>query len=826
MTPAAAKRLRLLGSALSIILLVGVLTVAWFYWRMHASLPQLEGTAQIAGLTGPVTVERDALGVPTIRGRDRRDVARATGWVHAQDRFFQMDLLRRSAAGEIAELFGKRVLGRDRAIRMHGFRRLAEKVMMQLDPGERAILDAYTTGVNAGLAALPSRPFEYLLLGNPPVPWRPEDSVLVLYAMYLDLQDETGRYEHTLMTLRDQLGLEGVAFFNPLALPVDAALDGTDAPLPPVPGPRMLDLRGRKMSTYPFPIGPGSIRIRPSEFPPFNQDLVPGSNAFALAGRHTASGGAIVANDMHLEHGVPNIWYRATLEYPAGGDTAGAAVRRVTGVTLPGTPLVAAGTNGRVAWGFTNANADTSDLVVIETLPDLPSWYVTPDQPSGVKMERRPEVIRVKGGGDVPVEYSWTIWGPVVGRNDRGRPLALRWVAHDLAAANLRLIGMEDAANVDDAIAVAHMAGIPAQNCIIADANGDIAWTIAGRLPKRIGYDGRLPVSWAFGDRRWDGLLPAEQVPVVSTKSRPGGIEAKDGRIWSANNRHLGGDGQTAIGDGNYSLPHRAGQIRDGIASLARATPRDLLAVQLDTRAIFLEPWHRLLMDTLTPAAAAASKSRALLRGFAEKWEGHASVDAVSYRLVREFRIAVYTRAFSAIFANCVADFPDFVWSELQLEPAMWAMLREKPAHLLNPEFTTWDDLLLAGVDDVIAQLNRQGVTLPYANWGWRNTARIRHPFGNLVPAWMSGWLSMPADPLPGDSHMPRVQAPTHGASQRLVVTPGRENEGIFHMPTGQSAHPLSPFFRAGHADWVKGAPSPLLPGATRHTLRLEPAAR
>lgn len=818
MTPEAAKRLRLLASALSVILLVGVLTVAWFYWRMHASLPQLDGTAEIAGLGSSLTIERDANGVPTIRGGDRLDVARGLGWLHAQDRFFQMDLLRRSASGEIAELFGKRVLARDRAIRMHGFRRLAEQVVTRLEPGERALLEAYATGVNAGLAALKSRPFEYLLLGSPPVPWRPADTVLVMYAMYIELQDETGRYERTLMTLRDQLGLEAVAFFNPLELPEDAALDGSQANLPAIPGPRLLDLRGRKLS---------ALEPSPRRRPGPEDDMVPGSNAFALAGRHTASGGALVANDMHLEHGVPNIWYRACLEYPASGDTPTGRRRRVIGVTLPGTPNVVAGSNGRVAWGFTNACADTVDLVVVETVPDLPSWYVTPDQPTGVKMERRAEVIRVKGSADVKVEYPWTIWGPVVGQNDRGKPLALRWVAHDPAAANVRLLAMEDAATVDEAITVAHMAGIPAQNCIIADANGDVAWTIAGQLPNRIGYDGRLPVSWAFGDRRWEGLLPPGKVPVVTTKSgaTAGSIESKDGRIWSANNRHAGGEALKAVGDGDYSLPHRAGQIRDGLAPLTRATPRDLLAVQLDTRALFLEPWHRLLMDTLKPAVTAAEKSRALFRGYAETWEGHANIESVSYRLVREFRTAVYTRVFSAIFANCVAEYPEFMWPNLQLEPAFWTLLRERPEHLLNPEFPTWDDLLVAAVDDVIREINRQGVKLPQANWGWRNTARIRHPFGNLIPAWMSGWLNMPADPLPGDAHMPRVQAPTHGASERLVVTPGREQEGIFHMPAGQSAHPLSPFFRAGHADWVRGAPSPLLPGTAQHTLRLEPAA-
>jgi penicillin amidase len=215
--------------------------------------------APLAGLSAPVTVARDALGVPTVRAENRRDVARAVGWLHAQDRFFQMDLMRRSSAGELAEIFGERALPRDRAIRMHGFRKLAELVIARLPPHERAIVDAYAAGVNAGLGALSERPFEYVVLRATPQPWRPEDSILVIYAMTIDLQNETGRYERTLMTLRDQLGPEGLAFFAPLTAPDDAALDGSTAPLPPIPGPKTIDLRARQTAAIaPLPVVGGA----------------------------------------------------------------------------------------------------------------------------------------------------------------------------------------------------------------------------------------------------------------------------------------------------------------------------------------------------------------------------------------------------------------------------------------------------------------------------------------------------------------------------------------------------------------------------------------
>ncbi len=852
MKPAAAKRLRLAVGASCVLLLVVVLVAGWLYWRVRESLPQLDGTATVAGLAAPAVIERDALGVPTIRGDNRRDVARATGWLHGQERFFQMDLLRRVAAGELAEMFGARGVPRDKAARMHGFRSVATKVVAGLAPDERALLDAYVAGVNSGLTALGERPFEYLVLRDAPVAWRHEDTILVIYAMTMDLQHEDAGYERTLMTLRDQLGHEALAFFAPLMTPNDAALDGSTAPLAPIPSAKLIDLRAKKVGAwdggveriFPHVLRSGSAllpsdgtgrlpafggakgdqgrsatahgrqlgdqrpHLDPFPFAPRDPDFVPGSNAFAVAGAHTASGVAMLANDMHLSHGVPNIWYRASFEY--GG-------KKITGVTLPGTPAMVAGSNGSVAWGFTAGYADTGDLVEVEVNYIAKSLYKAPGRDEFTKIEQRKEEILVKGAKPVAVDYAWTVWGPIVATNERDDPLAYRWIAHDPAATNLTLMEMENATTVAEGIAVAHRAGMPAQNIFLADQAGAIAWTIAGRLPKRIGYDGRLPVTWNFGDRKWEGYLAPEEVPVVR-----GDASTLPGRLWSGNQRAVGGAALAKIGDGGYPRPARAAQIRDGLAAIARATPKDLLAVQLDDRALFLTPWHQLLMDTLTPEVTAQKKPRAALRSFAEKWEGRASVDAVSYRLVREFRRAVHARVFTPIFASCREVYPDFDAGQLPLEGACWALLREKPPHLLNPMFENWDELLVAAIDDTIKAIDKSGVTLPQGNWGWRNRARIRHPFSGSFP-WIGHWLDMPADPLPGDSDMPRVQAPGNGASERLVVSPGREQEGIFHMPGGQSAHPMSPYYRAGHAAWVRGEPTPILPGKAEHTVTLKP---
>lgn len=825
MTPAVAKRLRLLASAVSVLLLLGIAAAGWFYFRVRASLPQVDGTSALAGLGAPVTVERDALGVPTLRGQNRTDLSRALGWLHAQERFFQMDLMRRSSAGELAELFGAAAVPRDRTARLHGFRSLAQTVLTRIPPAERAQLEAYTAGVNAGLAALRERPFEYLVLRTTPQPWRAEDCVLVTYAMTMDLQDPLNRYEQTLMTLRDQLGPEAVAFFAPAMTPTDAALDGTTAPLAPMPGPSLIDLRKR-----PKPVSaliPPSGSASPFRFfSPHTDDAFPfpsrdpeaalGSNALALAGQHTASGAALLASDPHLNLVAPNTWYRASLEWPG---------HQLTGVTLPGLFAIVIGSNRRIAWGLTVSYADTGDLIVLETSPISPRLYRAPGQEDLLTIEKRSATILVKGGAPVTTDFEWTIWGPVVTTNEKKRPVVHRWTAYDPAATNFAYLALEEAATVADAVAIAHRSGMPAHNFVVADSAGDVAWTIAGALPKRVGYDGRLPTNWAFGDRRWEGLLPPDDYPVVTTKGTglPAELPSASGRLWSGNQRQVGGAAFATLGDGGYNRPARAAQLRDDLAPLARATPKDLLAVQLDDRALFIAPWQKLLVATLTPAATAEKKSRAELRALAEKWEGRASVDSVSYRLAREFRTAVYQRVFPVIFDRCLDADPGFFWTQLQLESPLWTMLREKPAHLLNPSFATWDALLVAAADDVSATLDKQGTPPARATWGKRNTLRMRHPFSYAMPAFLTNWLNMPATPLPGDNDLPRVQGPAHGASMRMIVSPGREAEGLFHMPGGQSGHPLSPYYRAGHEAWERGDATPFLPGKPEHTLTLTP---
>lgn len=804
MSPRLAKGLKFAAAAVALLGVLGVTAGGWFYTRMKASLPQLDGSAKVPGLSASVTVERDGLGVPTIRGANRVDVARALGWVHAQERFFQMDLMRRRAAGELAELVGPAALGADKAARMHGFRLLARGAVARATAAEREVVEAYTAGVNAGLSALGEKPFEYLALRVAPQPWRAEDCGLVSFAITLDMQPDPVGYEEMLGTLRETLGAEAVAFFAPLIGPGDAALDGSTAPLPKIPSAQAINLRRAG--------APGPAKVSGLGSGDSEREL-PGSNAFALAGAHTASGVAMLANDMHLRLGLPNTWYRAALVW-----TDGETERRLVGATLPGAPCLIVGSNGRVAWGLTAAQIDTCDLVVVQT-GISPELYRVPGKEELARIEVRRETIAVKGAEPVVMEYRWTVWGPIVGADEKDRPIAQRWIAHEPEAINFGLFGLETAANAAAAVAVAQRAGVTSLNVLIADAAGEIAWTLAGRVPRRIGVDGRFPAIWTFGDRRWDGMLAPDEVPVVRAP--------ENGRLWSANNRKVGGAAGAKLGDGGHDLPMRAAQIREALAGLERAEPKDLLKVQLDDRALALARWRELFLRALTPEVVAGKPDRAEMRARVEGWSARATTDDVGYRLVRGWRDAVAARVLDPIFASCVAANEKFNWGRLPFEEPLWVLLEQKPAHLLSPRETSWETLLVAAADDVVAGLKQSGTSLAQATWGRKNVARIEHPLVQAVPAWvprgLTAWLRTAGDELPGDRDMPRFQRPNYGASERLVVSPGREAEGIFQMPGGQSGHPLSPFFRAGHDAWVRGEATPLLPGKTAHTVTMGP---
>ncbi len=788
---------------------------------LRGSLARLDGHRLLPGLTAPVTVERDARGVPRVTAATRADAARALGWLHAQDRYFQMDLLRRAAAGELAELLGRPLLRTDRDARRHRFRERLEAALLDCDAPSRELLDAYTAGVNAGLADLHARPPEYLALRQKPAPWRPVDSLLVVAAMYLDLGLATADADLAAGRVRETLPPALADFLLAQAGRWDAPVQ-EGAPLP-VPVPDAAALVADASPVIGFASAVATLARDPVDVPASD---VAGSNSWAVAGRLTRHGGALLANDMHLGHALPNIWYRAELRVgggPIGGGdgaagAAGAAAPPLVGVTLPGAPAVVVGSNGRVAWGFTNAYGDWLDLVRLETDPADSLRYRVPG--GWDTLQERVEIIAVHGAAPDTLRFRESRWGPVWTRDAAGRPLALRWAAHDPGAVNLELLRLADARTVDDVVALAPRLGIPGQNLVCADADGRIAWTVAGRLPRRVGWDGRAPASWADGACRWDGWLdPAAQPRVV---------DPPEGRLWTANNRVAGGSDLQALGDGGYALGARAAQIRDDLRALDRPDEAALHAVQLDDRAVMLGEWRELALAALARVPAPADSARAARRArftalARDDWDGHASVGSVGYRLVRAFTGTLLDQVYAALTAPCARAGAGFDAREL---PRRHALVREllarRPSHLLPSPFTDWDQVVAAAVDTTMSRLAASGEPTAAWTWGARNTADIAHPFAALDKR-LRRWLAAPPDRLPGDANLPRVQHPQSGASERLVVSPGREQDALFEMPGGQSGHPLSPFFLAGHEDWVRGTPGPLLAGPARHRLELRP---
>lgn len=827
------RRLKVASVALGILVLLGGALVGFMYRAVARSLPLLEGEAEIAGLASAVTVERDALGVPTIRGATRLDVARALGFLHAQDRFFQMDLLRRRAAGELSALFGPGALEADRASRIHRFRARARERMAELNDADRRTLAAYSGGVNAGLEALRERPFEYLLLRTEPAPWRDEDSLLVMFAMYFVLNDDTGSRESDRGLLEDLLPAEMATFLAPPGTEWDAPVVGEAFEVPPIPSAASStdvvavgsDDGGRASApvsrSHQLAAAPGDaprfaesslLATKPGERHRPETSALAGSNNWAVGGSRTADGRAILANDMHLGMAVPNTWYRALLEWPS--DDGCGPTHRIVGVTLPGAPTVIVGSNTRVAWGFTNSQGDWSDLVIIETDPADPGRYRVPG--GWLEIERRSETIVVRGGEPEAIEIEETIWGPIVDRDHQGRPRAIRWIAHDPGGADLGLLGLEHVTSVEEAFEVANHTGMPPQNFVCADTSGSIGWTVIGRIPRRIGFSGRIPTSWADGDRGWDGWLKSEEYPRV--------IDPPDGIIWSANARVVGGEMLETIGDGGYALGARARQIREDLSVLENATEADMLAVQLDDRAVFLDRWRGLLLELLDDGAVRDAPERAEFRDLVEStWTGRAGIDSTAFRLVRAFRTFTFERVYGWLTAPCEAVDEDFnIYRIHQAEGPLWRMVAERPVHLLDPSVGSWRELLLEVVDSTIEYYAELGGELVDQTWGARNTLSMRHPMSRAVPV-LSRFIDMPRRPLPGDSNMPRVQSPGWGASERFAVSPGHEDQGYFHMPGGQSGHPLSPFYSAGHDAWADGVATPLLPGPTESVLTLVP---
>jgi penicillin amidase len=789
------------------------------YGLLRASLPQLDGEIRVngAGLTAQVLISRDRLGVADIVAATRADLAYATGFAHAQDRFFEMDLSRRLAAGELSELVGSAAISQDRQARRFRFRMLAGQIMAQLPPEQRQMAQAYTRGVNAGLASLSGRPWEYWVLGSRPAPWVPEDSLLVAYAMWWDLQANGFRREILRHELNARIGGGaceagwkcGLSFLYLQVTAWDAPVDG-QAPQPgraavvgapgtlTIPGPAVLDVRGKRVTW-----------AKPPGDPPLPELPDVGSNSWAVAGSHTATGAALIANDMHLGQRVPTIWYRARLAITGKG---GEPPLTLNGVTLPGTPLLVAGSNGQIAWGFTNSYGSWLDVTAVPCTAVETERLLTPDGP--VPLSVAHEEIRVHHAATVPLAVQSGPSGVLLlAQPERGVCWFGRWLAQVPAAVNLGLMALERAGTADAALALAPLMGIPHQNFVVGDREGHIGWSIAGRIPAGAGAD---RITGAAG---W-----------VEGSASPRIYDPPLGRIWTANAQVTADPRRLAmIGAENaslgaqYDLAARARQIRDDLLALDQpATPADMLRIQLDDRAIFLTRWHDLLVKLLDEDAVKSNPARRQLRELLTPWDGHASPSSVNYRIVRTYREHTERAVWEMLLHALDIPRDDNALVPPRFEEALWQLVNEQPLHMLAPDYHSWRELLLAQADATVTELRKDCGNLERCTWGHGRAVKIRHPLSGALP-FLSGFLDMPVVELPGDHNMPRVQVGAMGASERFAVSPGHEAEAYLHIPGGQSGHPLSPYYRAGFEAWAKGEPQPLLPGPAEHQLMLRP---
>ncbi len=734
---------------------------------LRLSLPNLDGFIDAPQVSAEATLSRDKLGQAVINADNRVDAAYTLGIAHAQDRLTQMDLQRRVAAGELAQWLGDTLVDVDKEARFHQFRQRADAVFKQLNADQQALLNAYTAGVNKVIEELPVPPLEYILTGFSPARWTPEDSILVVYSMYMDLQLGQVKLDLARTSVVRYFGQSMLDFLTQPS-PYQSALDSS---IIPATNPSIPEIE--RQQTFAFTRYPEPLDI--------------GSNNWAVTGQLTQSGSAMLANDMHLGLRVPIIWYRTQLNYQRNGQTV-----QLTGVSLPGIPGIVVGTNGAVAWGFTNSNLDNVDWVELSA-----------NTPTNTVIEK------IKTDDNASQDYALEIseYGPV--KTIESKRYALSWVAHYPYAVNLGVTDLDTAQSVDEALDIARTMAIPAQNFVVVDKNGNAAWMPGGAVTAR-----PSPSMTAIPEHQWEKQWQQDETNLPVVKNPP------TNRIWTANSRVISADEMARFGDGGYALGARAKQIELALKQKQQFTEEDFYAIQLDNKAVFLTPWHQQLLNLLQNNT---HKYQADIEAL-ENWQACACESSVGYTLVRRYRSSVVDALLHPVFSKLTEKGISPAELHRQIEPALWQLLRQQPASWLPKESASWVSFLQSRYDAAKAELFKRHNTtsLTDLNWGRVNELNVAHPFSNKIPA-LKDYLNMDSVKGYGDSYMPAVQLPAFGASERFFVQPKHLEKAIMTLPGGQSGHPLSPFYKAGFDDYANHRSTPLLPGPIQHTFTIRP---
>ncbi|HEY0307010.1 MAG TPA: penicillin acylase family protein [Acidobacteriaceae bacterium] len=806
--PRAAKFI--LGATL-LLLLLGVLCFyggrLYIRHAMRTSLPQIDGTLHVAGLSAPVIVIRDAHGVPHIRAASLDDLVFAQGYVTAQDRLWQMDMLRRHAAGELAEIFGSSMRPHDEGQRLQQLRNTADAVITQLPPDELRYLNDYARGVNALIAATSANlPAEFRVLRYTPRPWQPRDSILVGLVMVEDLT--TG---FPTKLAREQLATKLSPELLSDLYPVGSWRD--HPPARPV-----MDLTAPQLNIPDVPLDESQTELRKPQ--PLNPTRVAdllalqrtlalsssrfacdgcraGSNEWAVSGAHTASGLPLLSNDMHLSHSLPGIWYMAELE-----TTSPSTPLHVTGVTLPGVPFVISGHNENIAWGFTNLGGDVQDIYIEHTRNH--QEYQSSDG-AWHPLAHHQEVIVVRGGRNRTLDVLSTNHGPIITPMlpHEQRDLSLRWSIYDPGTVDLPFLAINTATNWQEfCAAIAHF-GAPAQNAIYADTAGHIGYHATGRIPLRGSMEHPsglsatpIDVATEANSFEWTGYIPFDQLPWVFDP--PGGILA------TANSR-VTPDGYPYSITLDWEAPYRNERIWKVLEGSTKLTPADMLTLQNDIHSSLDQGIAQRLAYAIdhTPSASQQLRQAAdILRS----WNGDLDIASPAANIVNATQQALWPLLLQPHLGKPNGnEWQLYHWGEMSFVHEQ--LVEHQPARWLSAKYPTWNDLL---TDAVATGLRLAHATPDLSLWSYGKTHRvdIEHPlFGNISV--LRSLVNLPVgtgpQPQSGDGTTVKQSKRTFGPSERFTADLSNLDNSTLNLVNGESGNVLSPWFHDQWEAWYNG---------------------
>ncbi len=795
----------------SLVLLAALATRLWLHRAIFAALPQIDGGLRVSGLTSPVRVERDTHGIPHITAQTMDDLVFAQGYVTAQDRLWQMDMLRRHAAGELAEVLGSGLLEHDRTQRYLQLRAVADRSVATLEPGQRHALEVYANGVNAAMAAAADHlPAEFRMLGYTPSAWQPRDSLLVSFAMAEDLSteypDKLNREAvaaklspedmaalYPVGSWRDHPPAEGKPDLSAPREMIDIPLDETQAKL--VTAQHLQDLQAARATLA------QSVSALQCD------GCAAGSNNWVVGGARSASGKPLVANDMHLSITLPGIWYTAELQ---------AGSFHVSGVTLPGVPYVIVGHNDHVAWGFTNSGADVQDLYVEQVTGDSYRALDGSMQP----LVHQQEHIRVKRGLDTTLDVRETRHGnaltPLVSPMfpNESRALALRWNLYEPGYATLPLKDINAAASGADLVSAFANFNGPSQNLVWGDDAGHIGYHLTGLVPMRgvNGQNGISPVPVTAGTYEWTGFIPYEQLPAVTDPAA--------GVLATANSRITADNYPYAIAL-DWELPYRNERIWKSLGDRTGLTPADMTALQDDT----FSALDKTVAERVAYAVDHAKSPSARAREAADvlrTWDGRVTRNSAAPNITQAVRVALMPMLLKPKLGDL---WPLYTWGERSY--AIEMILEHASERWLPRDYSDWNELLTAALEQ---GLKKSAAPAKLANWQWgpTHTLQLLHPvFGSSWPLrWLSGNPRSSPVQLPGNAYTVRAASGVHGASERFVADLADPAHATLTLPEGESGLPGSPWYVDQWPWWTEGKPVPLpYAGVTpaTHTLLLQP---